>query len=236
MESPSSGQSRGALSAILFGVFVLAGTAQGQVVSRSKEIVVVKPASLPTLAQEPGIALQLYTEAGNGSAYLYIEQSQGQRLLVLDVTDPGNVKMVGDVTLDVPGPFDFVGTSGRSSLLISFRHNSGMAVLDLRTAKAPRLKAVPNVQTPGHSEPLGSSTFLIEDRHTLDAPEIARDYRVVDFSKPAEPFILYTAKQVIATLSRDETGTKFLLGRDGLTIVRRPQVEAEYRSEQSFSN
>jgi len=236
MENSSSRQFSGALSAILFGVLVLAGAAQAQVASRSKEIVIVKPASLPTPAQEPGIAMQLYSEAGGGNAYLYIEQNQGQHLLVLDVTDPVNVRMVGDVNLAVPGPFDFVGTSGRSALLISFRDNSGMAALDLRKPRTPTLKAAPNMQAPVYSEPLDGSVFLFAGHRTMEAPAIARNYRVVDLSNPAEPSLLWTAKQVIATLSREETGTTFLLGSDGLTIIRRPQIEEQYRYERAFTN
>jgi hypothetical protein len=226
----------GTLPAIFFGVLLFAGTAQAQVVSRSKEIVVVTPASLPTSAQEPGIAFELYSDGGDGSAYLYIEQNQGARLLVLDVTDPAHVKMVRAVTLTVPGPFEFVRTLGGSTLLISFRNNLGMAVLELRKPKAPALKVVPGLQHTGHTESLGDSAFLIVDERNMDAPAIPRDYRVVDTSNPADPFVLFTVKQVIAQLSRNETGTTFLLGCDGLTIIRRPQVEDKYKSQQSYSN
>jgi len=32
--------------------------------------------------------------------------------------------------------------------------------------------------------------------------------------------------------TNDETGTTFLLGSDGLTVVRRPRVEQEYKAQQ----
>ncbi len=234
MENSSWRQFSRTLSVILFGVLVFAGATQAQVVSRSKEIVVVTPTSLPTLAQEPGIAFQLYSEAGDGSAYLYIEQNQGERLLVLDVTDPAHVKMVGAVTLTVPGPFEFVRTIGSSAFLISFRNNLGGAVLDLRKPKAPTLKAVPNLHDVGRSEPIGDSAFLIPDGGNMDRLAAPRDYQVLDTSNPADPSLLFTVKQVTSKLERNETGTTFLLGHDGLTIIRRPQVEYRYKSEQGY--
>ena len=206
------------------------------VVSRSNDVVVITPASLPTHAQEPGIAFQLYSERSDGSVYLYIEQDQGARLLVLDVTDPARVKMVREVALTVPGPFEFVRTLESSSLLIKYHNNLGMAVLDLRKPKAPVIRAVPGLQHPGYSESLGDSTLLIVDQPRMDSPSIPRDYQVVDTSNPADPFLLFTIKQVNATLSRNETGTTFFLGHDGLTIIRRPQLEDQFQSEQRYTN
>ena len=227
---------KGTLPVIYFGVLFFAMTAEAQVVSPSKEIVVVALASLPTLAQEPGIAFQLYSERSDGSVYLYIEQEQGARLLVLDVTDPAQVKMVRAVTLTAPGPFEFVQSLGSSSILIRYCNNLGMAVLDLRKPKAPELKAVPGLKHPNYSESLGDSTLLIVDQPRMDSPAIPRDYQVVDTTNPANPFLVYTVKQVNATLSRNETGTTFLLGHAGLTIIRRPQVEDQYQSEQRVTN
>jgi LVIVD repeat len=193
-------------------------------------------ASLPTLAQEPGIAFQLYSERSDGSVYLYIEQNQGARLLVLDVTNPAHIKMVREVTLTAQGPFEFVRALGSSSLLINYHNKLGMAVLDLRKPKAPVIRAVPGLQHPGYSESLGDSTLLIVDQPRMDSPAIPRDYQVVDTSNPADPFLLFTVKQVNATLSRNETGTTFLLGHDGLTIIRRPQVEDQFQTEQRYTN
>ena len=95
---------------------------------------------------------------------------------------------------------------------------------------------MPGLQHAGYSESLGDSTLLIVDQLRFDSPAIARDYQVVDTSNPADPFLLYTVKQVNATLSRNETGTTFLLGHDGLTIIRRPQVEDQFQTEQRFTN
>jgi hypothetical protein len=226
----------GALAAAIFACLSSANMVEAQIVSRSKEIVVVKPASLPELAQQGGIALQMYSESGDGSSYLYIEQNHGERLLALNVTDPAHVKMVGAVTLAVPGPFEFLGALGDSAFLVRFRNNAGLAVLDLRKPKVPALKPLSALQNPGRIESLGHSAFLMVSEGQLDVPPIPRDYQVVDTSNPFDPTLLFIVKQVNASISRDETGTIFLLGSEGLTIVRRPRVEEEYRSEQSYTN
>src|ERR1700738_4017785 len=105
----------------LLPIMCMAGSTE--VVNRSRSIIVVPPTNLPAFAQQQGIAFHLYTESGDGSCYLYIEQQQGTQLLVLDVTDPARVKMVGTVSLAVPGSFDFVGRIGVFALLISFRND-----------------------------------------------------------------------------------------------------------------
>lgn len=48
----------------------------------------------------------------DGRTLLYIEQNQGARFAILDVTDPGHVKGEGSVQLDAPGPFDSVSALG----------------------------------------------------------------------------------------------------------------------------
>jgi hypothetical protein len=43
---------------------------------------------------------------------------------------------------------------------------------------------------------------------------------------------LDTVRLVTDKTTRDETGTTFLLGSEGLTIIRRPRVEEEYEIHQ----
>jgi hypothetical protein len=59
----------------------------------------------------------------------------------------------------------------------------------------------------------------------------AHDYRVADVSTPAHPTPLATIKQVTHKVVNEETGTTYLLGSDGLTVVRRPRVEEDYTIE-----
>jgi hypothetical protein len=48
----------------------------------------------------------------------------------------------------------------------------------------------------------------------------------------ANPVLLDTVRLVTDKTTRDETGTTFLLGSEGLTIIRRPRVEEEYEIHQ----
>ena len=64
------------------------------------------------------------------------------------------------------------------------------------------------------------------------AQRIPQDYQVVDSFNPANPVLLDTVRLVTDKTTRDETGTTFLLGSEGLTIIRRPRVEEEYEMHQ----
>lgn len=211
---------------------LLARTAKAEVASHSKNLIIEQPANLPELAQHPGIAFHLYTESGDGGAYLYVEQHNGQRLVVFDVTDPAHVKTVRSVNLAVPAPFKFAEPVGTSAILVRFDNNRGVAVLDLHQAKAPVLRTVSALQYSGQAEPLGESTFMVTNNPTMDLTNASRDYQIVDASDATNPVLLYTANRVTCTITRDETGTTFLLGQKGLTVIRRPRVEEEYQAEQ----
>jgi hypothetical protein len=222
-----------AAACLLFGSFLLVGATNAQIVSHSRDIIVERPSSLPEFAQQPGVALQLYSGNGDGRTYLYIEQHRGERLLVLDVTDPAHTKQVGAVALSVPGPFDFVRPLGSTAILLSFRNNQGVAVLNLKSPKVPVLRSVNGLQFPGRTEPLGETGFLMVNERRVVGGMAPSDYQVVDASTPAEPVLLDTVKMVTNQVTREETGTTFLLGADGLTIIRRPRVEREYQIKQA---
>jgi len=63
-----------------------------------------------------------------------------------------------------------------------------------------------------------------------------RDYQVVDISSPSEPVLLATVAQVKHKLVNRDTGTTFLLGSEGLTLVRRTSVENDYKTHQTQMN
>ena len=71
---------------------------------------------------------------------------------------------------------------------------------------------------------------MVNEPYTFINP-VARDYQVVDTSSPADPVLLATVTLVKQQVSNDQTGTLFLLGSQGLTVVRRPRVEQERRLE-----
>jgi hypothetical protein len=61
---------------------------------------------------------------------------------------------------------------------------------------------------------------------------VPSDFQVIDTSTPSDPVLLATVKQVKHRLVKDDTGTPFLLGSDGLTVIRRLSVEEEYKTNQ----
>ncbi len=226
-----------AVAACMFGSALLASTAGAQIVSHSRDVVIEQPINLPEQAQVAGDAFYLNTESGNGSAYLYVEQQNGQRLVVFDVTDLARVKMVRTEELAMPGPFEFGEDVDGSFIVLRSLDNQEMAVLNIHKAKAPVLQTVDTFQHAGRVTSIGRSTFLLTDaRYTLRHEPVAQDYTVVDVNKKTNPSVLYTAKLVKASIAREETGTLFLLGSEGLTIIRHPEVEQEYEFQQRAQN
>jgi hypothetical protein len=75
----------GTLAATVLGAAPLVCVAEAQVVSHSKDIVVVLPSSLPELVQRHGIAFQLYSESGDGNSTCTSSSPRAKRLLVLNV-------------------------------------------------------------------------------------------------------------------------------------------------------
>jgi hypothetical protein len=107
----------------------------------SNNIVLVPPSDLPTLARQPGEAM-LLRETIDGRAFLYVEQEQGARLAIFDVSDPVHIKGEGSVQLSSGGPFDFVSPIDSRQELIEYRQGCKDAVLDFDKVKFPILKAV----------------------------------------------------------------------------------------------
>lgn len=214
----------------LFTLSVLAAplTGHAQLRSKSGELVVVEPRNLPKAAQLGGNSFFLHADDA-GSTYLYVEQQQGARLIVFDVTDPGRIKTVSSTPLTVDGPFDFVRPLDGRAELIRFRDDKGVAVLDLRKASRPSLRIVSALLDPGQTESLGETGFLAVNEPYNYVRAVPRDYQVVDISTPSDPALLTTVKQVKHRMVNNDTGTTFLLGSDGLTVVRRMSVENDYK-------
>lgn len=226
-----------AVAVCMFGSALLASTALAQIVSHSRDVVIEQPINLPEQAQLPGDALYLNTESGDGSAYLYVEQQHGQRLVVFDVTDLTRVKMVRTEELAMPGPFEFAEDVNGSFIVLRSLDNQEMAILNVHKAKAPVLQTMDSFRHAGRVASIGRSTFLLTDaRFSLKHERVPEDYTVVDVNKKSNPSVLYTAKLVRASITREETGTIFLLGEDGLAIIRHPEVEQEYEASQRATN
>jgi hypothetical protein len=199
---------------------------------RTKMIVVQSPADLPELAQGRGEAMYLH-RTGSAQAILYIEREQGRKLAVLDVTDPANIKGVGQVSLDAPATYDFVQDVADSAVLIHYRNHSGFAVISFKNYKQPVLKSEPEYLHPASVEADGSSALLlISGNRAAAAPAREPEYEVLNISNPSSPTPLATISGVIQRLDRPSTGTVFLLNEQGLTVVRRLAAEQEHKTEE----
>jgi hypothetical protein len=214
---------------------VSANIAFAEVSSQSKDIVVSQPKDLPEAAQIAGQSMVLHA-FGNGRTYLYIEQQQLGRLAILDVTDPSRIKSVASATLDIPSVFDFARPLGDSAILVCFRDHKGSAVLDLRSPKNPALSPASALLQGTHTEEIGANGFLMLNGLPPGINSVAQDYRIVDSTNPQKPELLDTVEKVQKKLVNEDTGTLFLLGESGLTVVRQPAVEEELRAESSYTN
>jgi hypothetical protein len=220
-----------ALGILGFSVVLAPIAANAELRSKSKEIVVMEPIDLPEQAQHPGNSLFLHADDA-GSTYLYVEQEQGARLSIFDVTDPARIRAITSTQLNVPGAFDFIRPLDGRAELIRFRDGKSAAVLDLHNARKPTLRMVDTLVNLGVTQPLGESGFLAVDDPYEYVRAIPRDFEVIDISRASDPKLLATVKQVKHQVVNDETGTTFLLGSDGLTIVRRLSVESDYKVHQ----
>src|ERR1700756_4949689 len=124
---------------VVAATFVIAVSAPAGAIVRTKAIVVESPSDLPELAQGRGEAMYLY-RTGEAKAILYIERDQGRRLAFLDVSDPANIKAVGQVSLEAPSAYDFVQDLAESAVLIHYRNHSGFAVIGFKDYRQPVLK------------------------------------------------------------------------------------------------
>jgi hypothetical protein len=191
----------------------------------SNNLVLVPPTDLPVLARQSGEAM-LLNDALDGRTLLYVEQNEGSRLAILDVTDPGHIKGAGSVQLDASGPFDFISPVGNQEELVRFRQSNEDAVLDLRK-KTPSLKAVQGLTLTGEVTKLGNSGFTVSGH----APELQRawDFQVVDTANSQEPNQIFDVQQVREELTKADTGTTFLLTEKGLYVIRRPAIETVHQ-------
>jgi hypothetical protein len=196
------------------------------------KIVLVPPTELPELARQPGDAMFLH-DADDGRTILYVEQNHGAQLAVFDVTDPSHVKSDGSVKLGAPGPFDFVSPLGGQKELVRFRQDQGEAVLDLRRARLPNLKELQRPDWQGAISLLGNDGFTVSAQAVASPkaadPQPIRDYQVFDTSGQRDLNPVLDVKQVREELTKQDTGTTFLLTEGGLYLIRRPIAESERR-------
>ena len=193
----------------------------------SNNIVLVSPTELPDSARQTGEAM-LLRDTVDGRSLLYVEQNQGAQLTIFDVTDPVHITNDGSVRLGAAGPFDFVSPLGGKKELVRFRQSHAEAVLDLHKATLPSLKTVQGPSLQGPITRLGNDGFTVTDQATTDTQPL-RDYQVVDTSSLRDLNRVFDVKQVREEVTKQDTGTTFLLTDSGLYVIRRPVAESDKR-------
>jgi hypothetical protein len=216
-------------------LFVAAVGVQADARTQSKSIIVESASSLPEIAQRKGDAMYL-RETGGGQTLLYIEQDNGQSLAILDVTDLAAIRPVAKVSLSAKSPYDFVETLNDSSALIHYRDHSGFAVINFKKSKMPVLTEAPQFEHPSQAETFGHAGLLLTSMNHPITQAQDPQYELFDVSNPSNPTPLASVDGVTQRLDRPETGTIFMLGNNGLTVIRRPNVEQEYDLETNYTN
>lgn len=219
-----------ASSLALFGLCAPLGAA-AQIQFKKGDIVVMEPTSLPEAAQLPGDSLFL-NAANDGSFYLYVEQQQGARLVVFDVSDPAHIKVKSVTSLGGPGAFDFVQPLSTSAELVRYREGDGMGVLDLKNARHPSIQPLSNSVGDADVHTLGAGGFLAVSNPVFTQDARPKDFLVFDTVAAGTPALLTTVRQVTHQTTNQYMGTTFLSGDGGLTVVRRLSAERDYTTHQ----
>jgi hypothetical protein len=201
---------------------------------QSKTVIVESPSAHPELAEADGEALYLYS-GGDGRTLLLVEGIGGKTISILDVTNPGHIHGMARANISATGPFDFVKSLDDRSILISYRDQTSLAVLNLKKFARPIVNQISSDArvTPTHTID-DSGALLQASTHralVLEASEM--DFQVIDTSTPLRPEVVAIVPGVKQTLLKRDTSTLFLLSSRGITVVRHPGAERDY--EASFS-
>jgi hypothetical protein len=210
-------------------------TSNAAVRPHSKTIVVESPENHPILAQGNPEAMYLH-DTSDGRSLLYVEVENGGSLNTLDVTDPANIQSIARTTIAAKTAFDFVEPIGEQAVLIRYRDSSGVALLSFKHYKQPVLVADPTIDEDAVSEPLGQTGLLLASSQRAYLPvsqplNAPRNYKVIDTENSMQPALLAMISDVQQRLTKSDTGTLFLLNRDGITVVRRLRVEQDHQVE-----
>ena len=204
------------------GVPILAATRP-----HSNTLRVETPENDPVLAEANAQAIYLH-KTNDGRAILYIEQQQGRGLSVLDVTDPAAVRRIAQISLPTGLAFEFVRDIDDNAVLIRYNDGSGCAVLNFKHSQRPFVQATFSRTDATYSERIGETGMLATVTANSATPAgNFKTYDVVDTSNVSRPSVLATVPEVEQRAENTDTGTLFLLNKDGVTMVRRLRIEAE---------
>jgi hypothetical protein len=219
------------ISVAALAMSISASMAFATITSKSKDVIVLSPRDLPSAARAAGDSFFLRAD-GNGQSYLYEAQLHGKQLAIFDVTDPSHITLKKVKSIAASGPFDFIRPIGEKTELIRYRRGNGAAMLDLSDSKDPVLREAPGLQ--------GTKNAVLTDKDERTdfnetyqyTPAVPTDFKVMDTVSKTEPELITTVPGVEHQLTNEETGTTFLLNRNGLTVVRRTQTEEAFKIHQ----
>lgn len=202
----------------------------------SQTIVVESPSALPILAIHNGEAMYLHT-AEDGRVFLYVETEGGSSVSVLDVSDPSRIRALAKVPASTQGAFDFVQDIGDEEALVRFRGTSQVALLNLAKATHPAMMELPLPEEAGGAEALGRTGLLVTTSKSpaFFAPN-PQTFYVMDTASASRPALLAKIPAVKQRLAQQDTGTTYLLNRDGVTVIRRPRAEQAARDAETYTN
>jgi len=212
----------------LFFLAILAvplGAAPGPAAAstQSQIFVVLQPKELPAVARAESQSMQLHSTL-DGTTYLYIEQFQMRRIVVLDVTNPDRIRALASVAVELPAVFDFAGEVNNQTVLLRLRDGKGVAMLDVRRPGQPKVVVAHELYASAALEGPGKGVF-VKRSPAAGAVEAVHDYQVIDSSDPLKPRLLATVLQVSQKVTDQWTGTTYLMGSAGLTVVHRLDLD-----------
>jgi len=211
------------------------GNPQSEDQHHSKTIIVESPSALPQLAQPDGEAL--YLHARGDRTFLFVEGTGGKNISILDVTNPAQIHGIARANVSATGPFDFVQSLNDRAILISYRDQTGLAVLDFKKFDRPIVTQISSGARAIPTQTIDDSGALLQaSTHRALASETrATDFQVIDTSAPLRPEVVAIVPGVKQTLLKRDTGTLFLLSPRGITVVRHPRTERDYEEAVSLT-
>jgi hypothetical protein len=216
---------------VIAALFAILTSFQASAIVRSNGIVIDLPSDLPEQAQGPADAMYLY-EAGSARALLYLERNHGRALAILDVTDPGHIKGVGQLSIGATSTYDFVQKLGKSSALIQYRDQSGFAVINFTNYKQPVLAGRPDYLHSATVESYGPDGLVLVSTSGPTKRTQGPDYQLLTMSGSSAPVPIVTIHNVLQRVDLPELGAMFLLNDKGVTVIRRPSVERAHQTEE----
>jgi hypothetical protein len=202
---------------LFIALFVISATVIQATAEGKGDLVIVPSHKLPEKAHRAGQAMKLHLVSPD-TLYLYVEQDNGRSIAVFDVSHPGKIALKALVAVDAPAPFTFVETVGRHTELIRYTDGSGNALLDLSKPKLPGIKTMAATASEAYVLPIreaGSGISGIVTKPYISS--VSADYQVI---LPSRPQQIFTVREVIQQLRDEANGTTYLLGSDGLTVIR----------------